>query len=207
MGGTQHGFCPDLLMAPTGWPRLTVWCVYIISQCPCIPIVNQCDLLLSVNPHELFTSTHYLFSDNHFVYTAGTSCPRNPWFMTRSKVNMQHLLSPVVYEYEYPTWGLSCKFVCPLLWTHLNSSYSLYVCHTQKQAHSEFLLDFYSWYAKTGLCSKYSKTTQPYQPMHWNLYSSVNYLGTQHFLCTIFWTTYFNSYLASLSTIFWWQFS
>ena len=57
-------------------------CIYIISSRP---------YFLVVNPRELLTLKHHLFSDNHFIYTASTSCPINPWLMALSKVNMQQI--------------------------------------------------------------------------------------------------------------------
>ena len=63
--------------------------VYIISQCPCVTVVNLHDPLLAVNPCQLLTPTHYLFFSHPFVYTAGTSCSRNPWLTSLLKVNMQ----------------------------------------------------------------------------------------------------------------------
>ena len=43
-------------------------CVYIISHCPCIPVVNPRNLFPAVNPHELLTPTHHLFFRNHFIW-------------------------------------------------------------------------------------------------------------------------------------------
>ena len=103
MRGTQQGFT-CLLGARWLWLSGLCFClwltdcnsvgtsVYIISQRLHIPVVSPHDLLHAVNPHELLTPRHHLFSSNHFVYAAGTFCSRNFWLTDLSKVNMQQKL-------------------------------------------------------------------------------------------------------------------
>ena len=79
-------------LAASDWQWLWRYlCICIISQRPSILGVNQRDLLPVVNPCKLLTPTHHLFSGNHFFYTAGTSCLRNPWMTALTKVNIQQI--------------------------------------------------------------------------------------------------------------------
>ena len=95
---SAQGFCPVFVVAPAGWQWLETMlltvdtCVYIISNCPCVPIVNPRGLLPDGNLRELFTPTHHLFSGNYFVCTAWTTCPRDPWLTALSTVYMQHTM-------------------------------------------------------------------------------------------------------------------
>ena len=78
------GHFPNLLIArfSSDW-RLTIcsWVrVYIISYHLCVPVV-----LSAVNPRDLLTLTHHVFSGNHFVNTPGTSCPSNLWLTALSR--------------------------------------------------------------------------------------------------------------------------
>ena len=55
-------------------------------------IISSLQRVLPVrDSRDLLTPLHRLFSGNHFVYTAGICCPRNPRVTALSKVNMQHL--------------------------------------------------------------------------------------------------------------------
>ena len=84
VGSAQRSFCPD--SCGSNWLTVTHWltCVCRIWKRLSIPVV-----LPAVNPSDLLTPMHHLLSGNPFVYTAGTSCPRNPWLTALWKVSMQ----------------------------------------------------------------------------------------------------------------------
>ena len=127
------------------WPLLPVGtCVYIISQCLCIPVVNL---------HKLLTPMHCLFPRNHFVYTAGTSCSRNPWLPALSKVNMKHSSLPYFSKCTVDIFLASLSISLP---THIlqkmhkdnnskNTTMHLrrWLCHHATFAFSSYYLDYF----------------------------------------------------------------
>ena len=80
-GGAQHDFCPDLVMAPTGRPWLTIWRWYpriCNFRTPCNPVVIHV-ICFSLLAHASCLAFY-------------TSCRRDPWLTALLKINMQQFI-------------------------------------------------------------------------------------------------------------------
>ena len=88
----------------SNWLTMTLWLPEYMKF-DITPMCSSCPS--GYHQHNLLTPAHRLFSGNHFVYTAGTSCPKNPWLIALSKVWMkqQQVYSGLQDSSQYSSWS------------------------------------------------------------------------------------------------------